>query len=75
MARKTTTTKSKRRAKVKELSTEQELTPDHAKSVQGGRGHSGGVNVMADGSVRFIIGAPVSQDFIRIDTTPIRDIK
>ena len=74
MAKKTATTKSKRRAKVKELSTEQELTPNHAKSVQGG--HSGGVNmVMADGSVRFITGAPVSQDFIRIDTTPIRDIK
>jgi prepilin-type processing-associated H-X9-DG protein len=53
MAKKTTTTKSKRRANVKKLQTRQELTADQAKSVQGGL-YPGGVQVvMADGSVRL----------------------
>lgn len=52
MTKNSKTTKSKR-AKVKKLQTNQELTADQAKSVQGGL-YPGGVQVvMADGSVRL----------------------
>lgn len=53
MAKKTATTQSKRRAKVKALPTRKKLTAEQAKGVKGGI--SGGIQVaMGDGSVRNI---------------------
>ena len=54
MAKKTATTKSKRRANVKKLTTRQNLTAEQAKRVQGGL-TPGGIQVaMGDGSVRLV---------------------
>ena len=55
MAKKTATTKSKRRAKVKELPAKHQLTADEAKSVQGGVFPGGMQVAMGDGSVRNIV--------------------